>query len=252
MFDGPSHGQPSPMVAAQQSQKAALPKRFWREAGIAQTADGFVLILDGRAARTPGKRPLTAPTRAAAEALAAEWSAVADLIDPAHMPLTRLINSAIDGVADRAGEVRADIVKYAGSDLLCYRAAEPERLVARQTELWDPLLRWAREELGGRLSLAEGVMFVEQPEDALAAIGRAVDATPAPHALAALHSITTLTGSAVIALAVARKRISADEAWIAAHVDEDVQMEAWGADEEALARRKLRRAEFDAAVRLLA
>ncbi|MBN9064547.1 MAG: ATPase [Rhizobiales bacterium 65-9] len=226
-------------------------KRFWREATTAPVAGGHELLLDGRPARTPGRRPLSVPGPAAAEALAAEWNAVEGAIDPARMPLTRLANSSIDGVADQIEAVRADIVKYAGSDLVCYRAAEPETLVARQTELWDPVTQWARDALGARLVLAEGVMFAPQPEPALEAIAAAVGEIPAPHALAALHVVTTLTGSALLALALARGAMSAEEVWRAAHVDEDVQMEIWGLDEEASRRREARRAEYDAAGLLL-
>lgn len=227
-------------------------KRFWREAVAAPAEDGYGLLLDGRLARTPARRPLIVPDLTAAEALAGEWNAVVDAIDPAGMPMTRLANSAIDGVADRVEEVRADVVKYAGSDLLCYRAGEPEKLVARQTELWDPLLDWAKDELGARFVLAEGVMFTPQPAEAIAAVSRAVAVVPAPHALAALHVVTTMTGSALLALALHGRRLDADGVWAAAHVDEDVQMQIWGVDEEALLRREQRRREFDAAALMLA
>lgn len=246
---------PSPFDMSPQPQPAPLRptvKRFWREAAIAPEGGGYRLLLDGRPARTPGRRPLTVPTLVAAQVLADEWNAVADVIKPADMPMTRLANSAIDGVADRIAEVRADIVKYAASDLLCYRAAGPEQLVARQNELWDPLLDWAREALGARMVLAEGVMFVVQPPEAVAAIARAVAAAPAPCALAALHMATTMTGSALLALALSRGRLDAAAAWTAAHVDEDAQMQIWGIDEEALQRRAQRRREFDAAALMLA
>ncbi|WP_342361962.1 ATP12 family chaperone protein [Terrarubrum flagellatum] len=250
-FDIPDGQKPAAPDLVRRASKTPAPKRFWRVAAAEPVEGGYGLTLDGRPARTPSRRPLYAPDLISGERLAAEWNAVGETIDPADMPLTRLINSAIDGVADRAAEVRADIVKYAGSDLLCYRAAEPEKLVARQTELWDPVLRWARERHGARLALAEGVMFVSQPPEAIDAIAAAVATIPAPHALAALHSVTTLTGSAILALALFDGHLDADAAWAAAHVDEDVQMQIWGEDEEALARRALRRREFDAAAFLL-
>ncbi|MDJ1157266.1 ATP12 family protein [Chelatococcus sp. SYSU_G07232] len=249
----PSSGERSvdPMKAAQEAMRKPLPRRFYKAATVEARGDAFVLLLDGRAARTPARKPLSLPTRAAAEAVAAEWAAQIDVVDPATMPLTRLVNSAIDGVAADPAAVAADAVKYAGSDLLCYRADAPARLAARQTAVWDPVLAWARERLGSRFVLAAGVMFVEQPPEAIAGIERAVAAFSTPLALAALHAMTTLTGSVLIALAVAHGRLSVEEGWQAAHVDEDVQMEIWGKDAEALARREHRFAEFRAAATLL-
>ena len=179
--------------------------------------------------------------------VAAEWERQRETIDPADMPLTRLLNSAIDGVAHTMAETRADILGYAGSDLLCYRAEEPETLVARQAQAFDPVLRWAAESLGARFNVTAGVMHVAQPPEALAAIGAALEAYDDPVALAALSVMTTLTGSALLALAVARGFLSAEAAWRAAHVDEDFQAERWGADAEAMARRQARWREFEAA-----
>jgi chaperone required for assembly of F1-ATPase len=243
---------PDPMRAAQKNMRAPLPKRFYAAAELAEGDGGFTLTLDGRIARTPGKRPLAVPQRALADILVAEWAGQAGTIDPASMPFTRLLNAALDHVAPRMAEVAADIGRYARSDLVCYRAGEPERLVARQAALWDPILAWARETLGARFVLAEGIGFVEQPAASLAAIDAALAAERAPLTLAALHVATTLTGSALIALALRRGFLDADAAWLAAHVDEDVQMEAWGRDAEALERRAFRRREFEAAVAALA
>ncbi|WP_276200538.1 ATP12 family protein [Chelatococcus sp. XZ-Ab1] len=240
-----------PMRVAQQSMKANLPRRFYKEAAVEERAEGFVLVLDGRPARTPGRALLALPTRTVGEAVAAEWAAQGERIDPATMPLTRLANSAIDGVAREMAAVAADVVKYAGSDLLCYRAEGPERLVARQRDIWDPMLAWAREALGARFVLAEGVMFVAQPEESLAAMAAAVARFEAPVALAALHVLTTLSGSAVIALAVAHGHLTAEAGWRASHLDEEVQMEIWGEDEEALARRAVRWRDFAAAAGML-
>ncbi|GGG26947.1 ATP12 family chaperone protein [Chelatococcus composti] len=240
-----------PMRAAQQSMKAHLPRRFYKEAAVEERAEGFVLLLDGRPARTPGKALLALPTQAAGEAVAAEWAAQGEHIDPAAMPLTRIANSAIDGVSREMEAVAADVVKYAGSDLLCYRAEGPERLVARQQQIWDPILAWVREALGARFVLAEGVMFVAQPEASLAAVAAAVARFDRPMALAALHVLTTLSGSALIALAVALDHLTPEAAWLAAHVDEDVQMEIWGEDQEALERRAARWREFAAAAQML-
>jgi chaperone required for assembly of F1-ATPase len=187
------------------------------------------------------------PSRRLAAALADEWNAQVERIDPAAMPVTRLVNSAIDGVAPRMNEVRADVLAYAGTDLLCYRAGEPERLAASQARHWDPVLVWAERRLAVRFALAEGVMHVPQPDDTLAAVAAALERYDDPFALAALHVATTLTGSALLALALAEGKIGAEEAWAAAHVDEDWNMLLWGEDAEALARRARRLAEFRAA-----
>ncbi|GLK75873.1 ATPase [Methylopila jiangsuensis] len=226
--------------------RPAAPKRFYKAAEALERDGLFVIALDGRVARTPGREPLAFARRALAEAVAAEWSAQGEFIEAATMPLTRLANAAIDGVAREAAAVAEDVVNYAGSDLVCYRAEEPPRLVARQALHWDPVLAFARDDLGARFVLAEGVMFVTQSDDALEAVRRA---TPRDDAftLAALHAMTTLTGSALIALAVLRGGLTPDAAWAAAHVDEDWNAELWGADHEAEQRRARRWAEMRAA-----
>ncbi|CAH1666735.1 ATP12 family chaperone protein [Chelatococcus asaccharovorans] len=235
-----------------ESPTPSLPKRFYTLAGVETRPDGFALVLDGRGARTPGRRPLVLPTQVLAEAVAAEWEAQEGVIDPRRMPLTRLANSAIDGVADNGEAVAAEVIRYAGSDLLCYRADHPEKLVTRQAALWDPVLAWAREELGARFILAAGVMHVTQPDAALEAVAARVERYSAPFSLAALNVMTTLTGSVLLALAVAEGHLSPAEAWAAAHVDEDFQIAAWGEDEEASARRAARWHDFAAAARLFA
>ena len=242
----------NPMRAAQTNMRPPLPKRFYKSAGIAARDGGFALELDGRPARTPAKNPLVLPTRALAELIAAEWDAQSETIDPGAMPATRLANSAIDGVTPKMREVRDEIASYAGADLLCYRAGEPEALVAAQAEAWDPVLDWARDEFGARFILSEGVRHVAQPETALRAIGAALDAGDGPFALAALHVMTTLTGSTLLALSVAKARLTAEEAWRAAHVDEDFQISRWGEDSEAAARRAVRWLEMAAAARVFA
>jgi chaperone required for assembly of F1-ATPase len=240
-----------PVEAARRALRPQLRKRFYQDADVAEGASGgFALRLDGRPVKTPARRDLAAPTRALAEALAQEWRAQREVIDPATMPLTRLANSIIDGVADNAGAVAADVAKYLGSDLVCYRADTPEGLVARQARQWDPVVEWARDALGARFVLAAGgLMHVRQPEEALAAARRAIPTDI--WRLGAVQSITTLTGSALIALALAARRLSVDEAWAAAHVDEDWQMEKWGRDDQALERRAFRFAEMQAAGKVL-
>jgi chaperone required for assembly of F1-ATPase len=192
--------------------------------------------------------------RPLAQALAAEWQAQSDKIDPAAMPLTRLANSIIDGIVPVPRPVAAEIEKYLGTDLLFYRAASPDGLVEMQRRHWDPVIDWAREALGARFVLVEGIMHAPQPAAALAA---AVAAIPRGAAvedawrLGALNVITTLTGSALLALALAAGRLGADEAWTAAHVDEDWNMQFWGRDELALQRRAYRLAEMKAAANVL-
>lgn len=227
-----------------------LAKRFYKDVTISDGAF-FQVLLDNRVIKTPAKRALMLPTRALAEAVAAEWTAQGANIDPATMPLTRFSNTAIDAVSSAMEDVAADIVAYAGRDLLCYRAEAPQDLADRQAAAWDPVLAWAAEQLGARFAVAIGVMPIDQPTATLNRIAVALE----PHEafrLTGLHVLTTLTGSALLALAHARGRLSQDDAWAAAHVDEDYQIGLWGEDYEARIRREKRRAEFDAASRLLA
>jgi chaperone required for assembly of F1-ATPase len=242
----------NPMKAAQAAMRPPLPNRFYKSAGIEERDGAFHLVLDGRPARTPGKNAIAVPERSLGEAAAAEWNRQGAQIDPSTMPLTRIVNSAIDGAAPRREAVIADIAKYAGSDLVCYRAGEPERLVADQAAAWDPILAWAREALGAQFFLGEGVVHVAQPGATLAAVRAHLEAIASPFRLAALHVMTTLTGSVLIALAHAAGRLDADAAWAAAHVDERYQESLWGEDEEAVLRRAAREAEFRAASRVYA
>ncbi|MFC6790429.1 ATP12 family chaperone protein [Methylobacterium komagatae] len=244
-------GKPDPMRAARTGAKPALPRRFYKEAGFAPAEGGFRLTLDGRSANTPARNPLVLPTEALAGAVAAEWGAQDTSIDPATMPLTRLANTAIDGVATRIDAVADDLCAYAQTDLLAYRAAEPDRLVTAQAKAWDPVLDWAYETFGAKLILSEGVMPVTQPPQAIQALTEAVRRVDDPFRLAALHTLTTLTGSLILALAVLHGRLDPGAAWEAAHVDETYQAAVWGRDEEAEARLAVRRAEFDAAAKTI-
>lgn len=211
---------------------------------------GFAILLDGRRLRTPTRTPLIVPSWALAEAIATEWSAQGEHIEPQTMPLSKLAITAIDGVRGATAAVAADIVKFAGNDLLCYRAEGPEGLIQRQAEVWDPLLLWFEAELDAGFSLAEGVIPVEQSRAALDRIAAEV-ARFNPLSLTCLHVMTTLTGSALLALARAKGRLSADEAWAAAHIDEDWQISQWGEDAEAAEHRAMRWAEMQAASRFL-
>jgi len=242
-----------PVEAARRSLRPQVRRRFYERAEIVAGEGEFGVVLDGRPVRTPARRALAAPTRALAQALAAEWEGQRDVIDPAKMPLTRLANAIVDGVADATAAVGTEVEKYLATDLVLYRAAGPEGLVARQAQAWDPVLACARAALGAHFVLAQELDFVAQPEEALAAARAAIprDAPGDPWRLGALHSITTLTGSALIGLALLHGRLSVEEAWQAAHVDEDWNMEFWGRDALALERRAFRFAEMQAACLVL-
>jgi chaperone required for assembly of F1-ATPase len=228
----------------------SLPKRFYKEVTTAPEGDGVAILLDGKPIRTPAKAKLTVPSQALADAIAEEWRAQGEHIDPEAMRLTKLANSAIDGVRGRESAVLDDLIAFAGSDLLCYRAEGPEGLVARQNEHWDPVLAWAKQELGATFLLAQGIGHVAQPQQSLDRLRERIKRLDA-FGLAALHVMTSLTGSALLPLTVASGRLTPDEAWAAAHVDEDWQTRQWGEDAEAAARRARRRQEFDASCRLL-
>ncbi|MGE5259514.1 MAG: ATP12 family chaperone protein [Actinomycetota bacterium] len=236
---------------AAKAASSALPKRFYKAVAIKdEEGGGASLLLDGKPVRTPGKASLTLPARTLAEAVAAEWRGQGERIDPLTMPLTRLANSAIDGVKGREEAVIDDIARLAASDLLCYRADGPKALVEAQSAHWDKVLAFARDELKAPLVLSQGIVHVAQPEASLARI-RGEFAGLDPFALAALHVMTALTGSALLALAVLRGKLTPEEAWAAAHVDEDFQISQWGEDAEAKARRENRFRDFAASAKML-
>jgi chaperone required for assembly of F1-ATPase len=228
-------------------------RRLYQAVTVAASPDAgpaFRILLDGKPVRTPAKEVLEVPTRTCAEAVAAEWAAQREHIDPATMPLTKLVCSAVDGVRGRDGEMREAIGKYLASDLLCYRASGPVALVRRQAALWDPVLAWGRDVLGVPLIVTTGVMPVRQPETAQTALARTL-AEQGPFTLAALYVMTALMGSALLALAHARGQLGLAEAWAAAHIDEDWQISQWGEDAQAAARRERRWLEVASASRLL-
>jgi chaperone required for assembly of F1-ATPase len=227
-----------------------LPRRFYSDVSVEESGGGHRILLDGRPVRTPQKAELSVPQAALAEALAEEWREQGEFIDPETMPLTKMVNTALDAVTGREAAVAADIAAFAGSDLTCYRAEHPTELVAMQAKAWGPVLSWAQERLGAEFVLTEGVIPVNQPPEAAQAVADAIAQYDAL-SLAGLHVMTTLTGSALIALAHAQGRLTAEEAWDAAHVDEDFQISQWGEDQEAMERRARRWAEFQAASRLV-
>ncbi|GAB5375216.1 MAG: ATP12 family chaperone protein [Acuticoccus sp.] len=224
-------------------------RRFYDTASVGPAGeDGCSVLLDGRPVRTPARQALAAPA-AIADAIAAEWNAQATHIHPLTMPLTRLANTAIDGVANAADAVAEEIVAIAGNDLLAYRADHPEGLVARQEELWDPLAADVARRFGVPLTVTAGIMPVNQDARLLAAVRTALP--QAPLALTAVHQLTTLTGSALIAVSVADGRLPFADGWEAAHVEEDWNIREWGEDAEAAARRALRRRDAAAAAFVL-
>jgi chaperone required for assembly of F1-ATPase len=238
-----------PVQAARRAMRPHLRRRLYRRAEVEDTNGEFRVVLDGRLVKTPARRTLAAPKRALAQALAAEWDAQRDVIDPAKMPLTRLANTIIDGVIDAPSAVADEVRRYLACDLVFYRAPGPAGLVTWQAKAWDPVLAWVGETLGARFVLAEGIAFVAQPAQSLAAASSAIPTDP--WRLGAMHAVTTLTGSALIALALARGALSVDAAWAAAHVDEDWNMKFWGRDALALERRAARFAEMQAAATVL-
>ena len=236
-----------PIAKARALNRQELPKKFYTAVSIGEKDGHFVIELDGRPVKTPAKRSLAVPARPLAEAIAAEWAAQETHIDPSTMPHTRMANSVIDGVADRRAEVIDDLVAYAGSDLLCYRAEGPDRLVERQTLAWDPVLDWAEEALGARFLVAEGVMHIEQDPEAIARI-RAELEPLGPFVLGGMHAITTLTGSVLIALALRLRQLDASAGWAAGALEDLWSLEIWGHDDEAAARLERRQREFQAAM----
>ena len=218
-------------------------KRFWNETSIVESDDGFAVVLDGRQVKTPAKSPLLMPTRGYAEAVASEWEAQQETIDPRTMPFTRTANAAIDKVRTQRHEVIDILADYGGSDLTCYRADSPESLVERQVAAWNPLIDWATEAFGGRLVPTTGVMFAPQDDEALASLKVPVTQM-SDFELAAFHDLVGLSGSLLIALAATRGFAPLEELWLRSRVDELWQAEQWGADEEAAEVVETKRQEF--------
>lgn len=242
---------PDPFALARRDLQKSLPRRIYKTVSVTAQDREFLVTLDGRPARTPAKARLAAPTEALAQVLAAEWAAQGEVVDPATMPLTRLVNVAIDAVPRGTAAVAAEIAKYGASDLLCYRTEEPQALAHAQSKAWDPILIASEARLAAHFRCGTGIMFIEQSAQAKEAVQTAVAAVAAGQnshfRLAALHVMTTLTGSVLLALAVGAGETGPAEAWAAAHVDEDFQMQLWGKDSQAMARRAARWHEMAAA-----
>ncbi|MEX3316629.1 ATP12 family chaperone protein [Sulfitobacter sp. PS-8MA] len=218
-------------------------KRFWKEAAVVALEEGYTVELDGRRVKTPAKRPLTLPTRAMAEAVAAEWQAQDKQIDPRTMPVTKTANAAIDKVAVQKQEVAAMLAAYGDSDLLCYRADSPEELVARQAALWDPILDWAEGCLGVKLETRQGIMHAPQAPDALEELHRRTAALD-PFELAAFHDLVSLTGSLILGFAALEQAYDPEKIWAVSRLDETWQAEQWGRDDVAEAEAEIKRQAF--------
>jgi len=219
-------------------------KRFWTEVTVMPEDGGFAIKLDGRSVKTPAKAPLIVPSEKMAEAIAMEWRAVDEKIDPEVMPFTRSANAAIDKVSVQFDDVVEMLAAYGGSDLLCYRAAAPAELVQRQTDAWDPILKWAHRTFRAKLQTTTGVMPIAQSPEAVEALARPLRKAT-PFELTALHDLIALSGSLVLALRVAVGISSTNEAWNLSRLDETWQAEQWGVDEDAEQAAQVKRAAFD-------
>lgn len=225
-------------------------RRFYEQAAVTASEDGYGIVLDGKAVRTPARNPLTVPSRPLADAIAAEWNAQGDKIDPRTMPLTGLANAAIDRIATDKPAFAGSLAAYGESDCLAYRAEGPAALVARQQAAWDPILDWARQRYDVRIETTAGLIHKPQPAETLERLGAAVQAMDAFH-LAGLSPLVTISGSVIVALALAERAIDADTAWTASHLDELWQAELWGEDTLAAEARAVRRRDFEAGARFL-
>lgn len=235
---------------AQKAMKEELPKRFYKAAGVVPVEGGFSVALDGRPTRTPGRVPVVVPVAGIATIMAEEWVAQGERIDPGTMPMVRLINSAIESGDERVPAFRDEIIKYAGGDLLYYRADSPKELVAEQEAVWDDALVKLARHFGVSFQPTIGIIHQEQPAATLAKL-RTVLEGESLLVLTALVNITGITGSGLLAIGLWHKLFTPDHVWTAAHVDEDFQARLWGEDEEAMERRAKRKADFDTAVKLL-
>ncbi len=227
-----------------------LPRRFYKEVGIGTVRGQYAVTLDGKSPRTPGQKPVVVPSAQLAKEMAREWAGQGEFVDPATMPLVRLVNTALEAGEERMPALREEIVRYAGNDLLLYRADTPRELVAEQERVWDGVLVALARHLGAGFQPTIGVVHQPQPQVTLARVAELLADEPLLP-LTALVSITGLTGSGLLAIALRHNLLGAEEAWVAAHVDEDYNIRLWGEVSEAATRRAERRSEYDAAVALL-
>ena len=233
---------------AQHLNKVELPKRFYKDVAAGPVDGGFTVTLDGRQVRTPGKKiPIVAPAAAIATTMAEEWARQGEFIDPATMPMVRLVNSAIESGEEMVPAFREEVIKFAGSDLMLYRAEGPRELVSEQEVIWDNALTTLARHFGVSFQPTIGIIHQSQPKATLDRLAEAL-ATENLLTATALVSITGLTGSGLLAIGLLHRLFSPDLVWKSAHIDEDFQISQWGEDEEAADRRARRRVEFDTAV----
>jgi chaperone required for assembly of F1-ATPase len=225
-------------------------KRFYKEVSVAPSDGGFAVLLDGRPVKTPARNALLLPTEKLAAAIAAEWREQGDEVVATSMALLRLANTVIDGVAANRESVIDAILRFGENDLLCYRAHQPPELVVRQREGWDPMLDWAHQRFGARMTVAAGLGHVDQTADALAALRKALTGHDA-FTLAGLHVVASITGSLVLALAVVEGQTRGAHAFELSRIDETYQAEKWGEDAEAAKRATALAHELDKAVELI-
>lgn len=245
-----ARGDVGPGKANREKDKQKFPKKFFKQASMEKLEEGYCVSLDGRPVKTPGRQVLLLPGEASAQIVVEEWNALEEVINPLKMPATRLANTAIDGVINEMQAVMEDITRYASSDLVCYRAESPKGLVEKQMEHWDPVLDWAQS-FGAGFETGEGIIFVRQPKEAISLFGARLKNHEDPFKLACIHTFTSISGSALIALALAEEHIDAETAWTAAHVDEDWNISQWGEDYEAKERREQKWLDFLTADKLL-
>lgn len=235
---------------AQAHVKQQLPKRFYKDAAVVPVDGGFAVGLDGRVPKTPGMKQVVVPIASLAQVMADEWAAQGEFIDPQTMPMVRLVNSAVEAGEETMPALREEIVKYAGNDLLLYRADAPEVLVRRQEEIWDAALVRLARHFGVSFQPTIGIIHQPQPAATLSRLGKALE-SEGLFPLTAMNAITSITGSGLLALALRHRLLEPEDVWAAAHVDEDHNIAMWGEVSEITERRAKRRKEFDAAVRLL-
>jgi chaperone required for assembly of F1-ATPase len=226
-------------------------KRFYQDVSVAPGNGGFRILLDGKPVKTPARGSLALPTETLALAIAEEWRTQGENIVATTMPLLRLANTVIDGVAKNRPDVIAAILRFGENDLLCYRAHQPPGLAARQREGWDPLLDWVRLRHSAHMKIAERLGHVDQTPDALAALREPLEDLDA-FTLGGLHVIASITGSLVLALAVLEGFIPGATAFALSRIDETYQAEKWGEDAEAQKCAAALAHELDKAVELIA
>jgi chaperone required for assembly of F1-ATPase len=224
-----------------------LPKKFYK---LASVSSELAIELDGRGVKTPMKAKLILPSRGLAEAIAAEWNAQEEFINPAAMPLTKLANTAIDRAGGERVYVAGQVVEFAGSDMVCYRADAPTNLVELQSEAWNPVVAWAKSTMNADLKMVSGVMHSAQSQETIDAVKNYV-ASLTNFELTVAHNLTTLTGSATLGLMLTAKAISGEAGWQVAHIEEDFQIATWGTDDEATQRRHWRKVDFDGSLHFL-